>query len=57
MSRTEVVVAGNRAMRKHPGGPVYRWWMARELGISLPTLRDYVDDYKLSWPPPWPAGE
>ncbi len=36
-------------------GPLYLWWGARELGVSVPTLRRMLRDYGLNWPPPWPA--
>lgn len=53
MSREEVIRQGNAAMQQHDSGPVYKWWLARELSISVPTLRGYLREYGLSWPPPW----
>jgi hypothetical protein len=55
MSRDEVVSKANQAVDGH-SGPVYRWWLARALDISVPTLRNYLDEYHLDWPPPWPFG-
>jgi hypothetical protein len=53
MSKDAVISQGNAAMDRHGNGPVYKWWLARELNISVPTLRAYLHDYDLSWPPPW----
>ncbi len=42
------------ATRKRPG-PIYKWWAARVLGVSVPTLYGMLKDYELEWPPPWPT--
>jgi hypothetical protein len=54
LDRRAVVSTVNRALLRHEPGPIYHWWVARALSISEPTLRVYLREYELPWPPPWP---
>lgn len=54
VSREVCIRSLNAAVERKRPGPLYKWWGARVLGVSVPTLRDMLRDYDLAWPPPWP---
>lgn len=55
LSRDLTIRTVNAALERKRPGPIYKWWAARVLGVSVPTLYVMLKDYELGWPPPWPV--
>ena len=55
VSREVTIRMINTALERRRPGPIYKWWAARVLGVSVPTLYTMLKDYGLQWPPPWPT--